>query len=241
MYKKSMEVFIHCYCKNDYGKILIQKFKRIRMSGLLDAVDKITITVSNFRASDNIFFEEYKKLSPKIHVHILEEITIGDECDTFNYLKKYVENFEHNKQIFYSHTKGVSQLNPYVRKNIDQWSKFMDYWCIYSWERCIAELKNHDTAGTLYYNDGKSNHYSGNFWWVNSDYLKSLPYITKELHQKINRGEYWISLNEKHKGVWIDRKNVEPETFKIYREKNSELCNPYLSLIVDDSYFPIGF
>ena len=128
MYKLGMEIFIHCYCKNDYGKVLVQKYKRIKMSGLLDNVEKITVTVSNFRAEDNFFFEEFKKLSEKINVHILQEIVIGDECDTFNFLKKYVENFEQNKPILYCHTKGVSQLHPIDRKNIDQWTKFMDFW-----------------------------------------------------------------------------------------------------------------
>lgn len=195
-----MEIFIHCYCKNDYGRVLIQKFKRIRMSGLLDAVEKITISVSNFREIDAKFFEDYKKLSPKIHVNILKDIVIGDECDTLNYIKKYAENFEQNKPILYIHTKGVSQIHSILKKNIELWSKYMDYWCIWNWNKNVEMLKDYDTCGGMFY----GNHYCGNFYWVNSVYLKTLPYITKELHPKINRGEFWIGCNNKLKAYDIN-------------------------------------
>ena len=193
MYKSSMEIFIHCYCVYDYGRRLIQKYRRIKMSGLLDAVEKITISVSNFRTTDVMFFEEFKKLSPKIHVRVLEDIVIGDECDTLNYIKKYVENFEHNKPILYLHTKGVSQIHPLIKKNVEVWNQYLDYWCIWKWKECLEKLKDHDTAGAFF----SINHYSGNHYWINSDFLKTLPHIDKELHKTINRGEFWIGCNPK--------------------------------------------
>ena len=224
MYNNNMEIFIHCYCMNDYGRRLIQKYKRIKMSGLLDTVEKITISVSNFRAIDTKFFEEYKKLSSKIYVHILDPVIIGNECDTLNYMKKYAENFEHNKPILYLHTKGVSQIHPTIKKNIEVWIKYMDFWCIWKWRECIDHLKNNDTAGGLFW----TNHYSGNYYWVNSDYLKTLPYIDKKINKDINRGEYWISCN----------KNLKAHDINTIKFPS---MNFYTSHYIVPDLFPIGF
>ena len=46
----------------------MDKYKKIKKSGLLDAVEKIHIPVFNFKESDKEFFEEFKKLSNKIEV-----------------------------------------------------------------------------------------------------------------------------------------------------------------------------
>lgn len=166
------------------------------MSGLLEAVDKITVTVSNFRATDTTFFEEYKKLSPKIHIEILKNIEFRDECDTLNYLREYVKNFEQNKPILYLHTKGVSQIHPIIKKNIEGWNRVLDYWCIWDWEKCVKALETHDTAGGLFVENNCPGHYSGNYYWFNSHYITTLPVITPELHKTINRGEFWLSLNK---------------------------------------------
>lgn len=220
-----MEVFIHCYCVNDYGRRMIQKFKRIRMSGLLEAVETINVSVSNFRATDTKFFEDYKSLSPKIKVRILKDIVIGDECDTLNFIKEYVKNFEQNKPILYLHTKGVSQIHPTIKKNVEVWNQYLDYWCIWKWKECLEHLKTHDTVGGLF---STNNHYCGNHYWINSDYIKTLPQIDKELHKNINRGEFWISCNKNLKAYDMNDLDL-PE------------MDWYLNHYIIPGLFPVGF
>lgn len=183
------------------------------MSGLLEATDKIIIPVASpQRDIDKKFFEEYKKLSPKIEVFELQPIVIGNECDTLNWLKSYVETIP-NQPILYTHTKGVTQLHPTIKKNVELWVKYLDYWCIWLWKECIEALKDFDTAGGLL----ADTHYQGNFYWFNSDFLKTLPFIDADMNKKINRGEFWISLNKIFKGYDINKIKF-PEGHDLYQK-----------------------
>ena len=191
-----MIVVIHTYCAFDYQKILMQRYKRMRTSGLLEATDKILIPVASSQSeSDQKFFEEFKKLSPKIEVFELEPIVIKNECDTLNWLKEYVKTIP-NQPILYTHTKGVTQTHPTVKRNVELWNKYLDYWCIWLWEKCVNALKEFDTAGGMFACSGCPGHYQGNHYWFNSEFLNTLPKIDHELHKSINRGEFWISCNK---------------------------------------------
>lgn len=203
-----MIAVIHSYCAFDYQKILVQKFRRMRTSGLLESLDKIYIPVVNYKKGIK-FFEDYKKLSPKIEVFELES-SFKNECDTLNWLKKKFES-EPNTPILYTHTKGVTQKHPTIKKNVDLWVKYMDYWCIWNWKECVESLKSFDTAGGVFY----GNHYCGNFYWLNSDYMKTLPTIDQEIHKNINRGEFWIGCNS-HLNAYDVNKISFPEGHDFY-------------------------
>ncbi len=73
--------------------------------------------------------------------------------------------------VFYLHGKGVS------RSPLDQHGR---YWrallldeVVHQHAACTELLRDHDTAGTNW----RGNHYSGNFWWARSDYVRRLPDI----------------------------------------------------------------
>lgn len=172
----------------------MDKYKKIKKSGLLDAVEKIHIPVFNFKESDKEFFEEFKKLSNKIEVLEIRK-KFNNESDTLNYIKELSENFEQNTPILYMHLKGVSYIDTTTKKHVGVWVRYLDYYCIGDWKLAVKELNNYDTAAPFF----SDTHYSGNYFWVNSDYIKTLPAITEQNHQKINRGEYWLSLNKNWK------------------------------------------
>jgi hypothetical protein len=224
-----MIVVIHTYCAFDYQKILMQRFKRMRMSGLLEATDKIIVPVVNkMRDNDQKFFEDFKKLSPKIEVFELHPVVFGNECDTLNWLKMYVES-NPDQPILYTHTKGVTQLHPTIKKNVELWVKYLEYWCIWLWRDCVAKLKDYDASGGKFIGTGIGSHFQGNFYWVNSSYLKTLPYIGQQLHNRINRGEFWISQNKDFKA--FDVNSLEfPEGHDFYRDH-----------YIVENLFPQGF
>lgn len=83
--------------------------------------------------------------------------------------------------LFYFHLKGITRQN---NRGIADWRKYMEYWCIDNWRKCIAKLdEGFDTCGTNYIHGPflgvdqtlKSwAHYSGGFWWAKSSYIKGL-------------------------------------------------------------------
>jgi len=124
------------------------------MSGLLEATDKIIVSVvSRIRELDKKFFEDFKKLSPKIEIFELESVAFGNECDTLNWLKMYVKTIP-NQPILYTHTKGVSQTHPIIKKNVELWVKYLEYWCIWLWKDCVAKLKDYDASGPQFVGKG---------------------------------------------------------------------------------------
>ena len=211
----------------DYGKIIIEKLRKFRATGLFEEVDYINILVLGMRETDRNFFEQIKTISDKIKVIELQG-NFNNECDSLNFIKKYFEDKPHNIPFLYLHTKGVTQIHPIIKKRVNLWTRYMDVWNIYNWKKCLSALKSSDTCGGLYVG-GKISHYQGNFWWANSNFIKTLPYITKENISSINRGEFWFSLNQSM--VPCDVNDVVfPQGHDFYQ-----------SDYIKENYFPQGF
>lgn len=97
------------------------------------------------------------------------------------------------------HTKGVTYDHPILNKNVKAWVRYLDLYTIGHWKECIDALNTYDTAGTMY-SPTPMKHYSGNFWWANSNYIKTLPTLDKENIKPLERGEFWIcSQSDKNK------------------------------------------
>ena len=86
-----------------------------------------------------------------------------------------------DEYILYFHLKGITHTH---NQGIHDWRKFMEYWHIDRWRDCIDLMdQGYDTCGTNYIHgpflgvDLKTRdwaHYSGGFWWANSNYVKKL-------------------------------------------------------------------
>ena len=194
-----MEIYLHTYCRKDYRHIVLDKIRKIKLSGLWDKMEKMFIPVSGMREQDKEFFEDLKLLSNKIKIFEHVNPVFNNEPDTLNYIKNRAENFENNKSILYMHTKGVTYDHPVLNKNVKAWVRYLDLYTIGHWKECIDSLNSYDTAGGFYLPEPMK-HYSGNFWWANSDYIKTLPTLDKENIKPLERGEFWVcSQSDKNK------------------------------------------
>jgi hypothetical protein len=87
----------------------------------------------------------------------------------------------------YFHTKGVTRQS----ESVDNWREMLMHFNIDLWRERLEDLKYFDTSGVNllgdkdnYANDPRSwanhpdaapLHYSGNFWWATSEYVRGLP------------------------------------------------------------------
>lgn len=186
-----MDIFFHVYLKSGYTHILLDKFKKFQKAGLYEKTNKIYLTLFG----DDIglhseFLTELKEVYPKIEYVVITNQEFKNEPDTLNFMIKKASEYEKNTPMLYLHTKGVSYANPYIKKNIDAWVRYLDLYVIKEWEKCVKSLEENDAAGGFYVENPK--HFQGNFWWANSDYLKGLPKINPYNVAKLNRGEFWI-------------------------------------------------
>jgi len=150
-----MDIFFHCYCLNDFATILASKLKKLKMSGLYDAVDKIYMPVFNFYPHHQEFLDDLRNVYPKIELAFITNAQFNSEPDTLNLILKKANEYEKNTPILYLHTKGVSHLHPNLKRNIDAWVRYLDLYNISKWEECVSALKDHDVAGGLYVENPK--------------------------------------------------------------------------------------
>ena len=186
-----MDIFFHVYLKSGYTHILLNKFKKLRLSGLYEKTNKIYLTLFG----DDIelhsdFLNELQEVQSKIEYAGIVNQEFNNEPDTLNFMLKKANEYQSNTPMLYLHTKGVSYANPNIKKNIDAWVRYLDLYVINKWEECVKALEENDAAGGFYVEDPK--HFQGNFWWANSDYLKTLPRLNKYNVANLNRGEFWI-------------------------------------------------
>ena len=185
-----MDIFFHVYLKSGYSRILIDKFKKFKSSGLYEKANKIYLTLFGDIELNSEFLNELKEMYPKIEYGVISNATFNNEPDTLNLMIKKANEYENNTPMLYLHTKGLSYTDSNLKKNIDAWVRYLDLYVINKWEECVDSLKENDAAGGFYVEDPK--HFQGNFWWANSDYIKNLPKITPENVSEYNRGEFWI-------------------------------------------------
>ena len=192
---------------------------------------------------DNLPFELFEKVfinnigpnldnfeNAKIEVTNYSENNLLFEIPTINKIKKFSEN-NPGSFILYIHTKGVSFNDDYQEEN--DWINMMLYFLLKKNEQncfiCPKLLYVYNSLGCNYTTDGKDYHpdgttttapphYSGNFWWATTDFLKKLNYISEENINK-NDAEYWLhTLNHSyfelhHSGIDHYRERYPKERF----------------------------
>ncbi len=219
-----MDIFFHVYLKNDFSHILLNKFKKFTASGLYEKTNKIYLSLFGDIEKHQEFLTDLKDLYSKIEYVLIANKEFDNEADTLNFMLKKAESYEKNTPMLYVHAKGVSHTHPILKKNIGAWVRYLDLYTINKWEECIEGLKENDAAGGLY-EASNPKHFSGNFFWANSEYVQSLPRINKYNIDSYNRGEFWILSN----------------TSKVYSLKDNPTTDRYQNYVMDENDFSDGW
>jgi hypothetical protein len=220
-----MDIFFHVYLKSGYTHILLNKFKKFKASGLYEKTNKIYLPLfGDDFDSHSEFLNELKDVYPKIEYSLITNQEFKNEPDTLNFMLKKANEYSSNTPMLYLHTKGLSYTHPIMKRNVEAWVRYLDLFVINKWEECVKALEENDAAGGLYvYQDPK--HFSGNFWWANSDYLKTLPRLNSHNINQYNRGEFWILSN----------------TDKVYSVQDNTPQDRYQNYVMNENDFPDGW
>ena len=167
---------------NDYGTwshIFMEQFKLLEDVGLLYEFDKVKITVIS---KDKSQVDNFIKL---ISTFRGTEITVymnNPEAENVMSRKMWEDSQdEEDFQMLYLHSKGVTSVDNHLKtgnaqtfKNYYYWRHFLNWGVIEKWRDCVSALDTYDVAGVNYFNE-PAPHFSGNFWWANSSYVRHLP------------------------------------------------------------------
>ena len=179
MNKKKIYIFYHICAIDDYENIIKEQFNLIKNSGLLDKVEKIYYgLLGNIQNIDHIVkHNKLEKLYNSFNIELFE-------IPTINKLYNFSKN--NDAYILYIHTKGVTKKIYNGIHGQKYWRELMNYWNIEKYKKCIELLnKGFLTVGINLLppfqikqkknikNSKYHYHYSGNFWWASTDFLKT--------------------------------------------------------------------
>jgi hypothetical protein len=156
----------------------------IKESGLYNQVKEIRVGIVNNQAT---IIQDKRFDDPKIVIighgpcRLYERLTLHS-------MRQHAE--KENCQYWYAHTKGISHFDNISGKKdfVIDWIKLMIYWNFKQWRIASNSLLKHDAYGCEY-TSNPTRHFSGNFWWSNSQYVKTLPNI---IGSNYCDTEFWI-------------------------------------------------
>lgn len=180
--------FIHVYMVNEFADILIEQITLMQKSGLYDRVHAIHVcclgTQENKEIVENII-RPYSKIN--LALHSTNETLY--EFATIVYLKKTADLVS-SFYGFYIHSKGVTWPGHEGGK---YWRDYMNHYIINKWKANLSLLEfGYDTCGVKMINKTFPLHYSGNYFWFNSDYIKMLIPINKLDRTNRFNAEMWV-------------------------------------------------
>jgi len=158
----------------------------IKGSGLYDATQEIRVGVVN-NAIGIIPDERFN--DPKI-VLVANGPASNYERTTLSHMRNYA-NTDPCCQYWYCHTKGIrffDSSNEFEKNCVISWIKLMIHWNFAHWKIATEKLKSYDTYGCDF-SPNPVPHYSGNFWWANSHYIRTLSY---DIGPNYCDPEFWL-------------------------------------------------
>ena len=175
--------YIHSYGVNHYQQILDSYF--VFGNEFFNFCDEIKIC---YYGEKPIIYGKEK--------HI--QLNNADELETLNHIYNHAKSNE-GDNICYIHTKGVTNDN----ECISDWRNYMFHFCCKKYKDRISNLIDSDTCGVDLREEPKL-HYSGNFWWSRTNYIRTLckPEDTISPLTPRHRAEFWITSGHgKHTAV----------------------------------------
>lgn len=213
-------IYYHIAQMGNWVEVVSEQVRALQDSGLYEASDKIL-----FGVVGNAPIALPSKFEMLFH-H--PDIRLA-EVPTLEALREHA--LKENFNVLYMHTKGVAYLEKGNTKEIVTfWRKYMEYFCIGKWQECLESLREFDAAGCEFYGPKQhfSNpHFSGNFWWATSSYLRTLPKVVNvivqgehAIHTRM-KAEFWIGSDPRirvkelfHHGLNAYCVGIRPEIYR---------------------------
>jgi hypothetical protein len=194
-------IFIHVVTLGKYQEIFDELCFSIKNSGLIDVIDDIYVGVLGNNGLSSKIIKKNMYVGQSNDIKKFEFFTLEE-------LKTLCDESDEEINVLYIHTKGVT--NDSI--NTKNWRKMMTHFCIDKYKECLEALKQYDICGSNY-KVKPFEHFSGNFWWSKSSYIKNLPKISDLNINNRYEAEAWIgkNINKKVKSLFDTDKDLYKE------------------------------
>lgn len=184
-------LYIHVCTMGNWKEILSGMYSKVVESGLIHHLTAINVSICGKEKEDVLSILDHSK------VNIIVQTEDTSQFERICLSKIHEKSMSEDCNICYMHTKGVTKAG---NQKVKDWVDLMLYFMIEKFNLCIDGLKEHDTVGIMLNmvppkymhtcsltDPSMSAHYSGNFWWARSEYIRTLiskignAYIDPEL------------------------------------------------------------
>jgi GR25 family glycosyltransferase involved in LPS biosynthesis len=192
---KKRYCFIHSCIKKEIGTVILDNLiNRLTSSNLINELDNIFIINTGVPIEIQHFSNEKIKI-----IHFSDDILLAENV-TINIIHSFSEQ-NPDCDILYLHTKGITHfLNEENYKKVKDWIDLMLHFLVNNHLFCFELLNNYNCLGCNYNDQENKHHFSGNFWWSNTNYLKTLKKVSEnysEMNFYLHRheSEQWLLSN----------------------------------------------
>jgi len=192
--------FAHWYLINDWYTIVTDQMRILLTSGLYDECEQISIGCIGFPEDKALLEKLIINQYPKLIIRYYSQEPQDYEFKTL----KLIEDDNSEYVGFYFHTKAITRPFEPI---INHWRAWLNESILNRWEEHRNRVESAYDVSSV--NELKSpDHFSGNFWWFNREYINRLPKI--DTLDKKNRfaAEQWICMY-KHRHTYA-KEFLEP-------------------------------
>ena len=180
--------FIHSCTINNNLIILKNLISKIIDTNLISKLDLIIIN----NIGDSIDISDlnlFQDINDKFYLINYSCNPLFFEIPTINLIHSF-SLFNPDIKLLYLHTKGSSYNN--LNSTIADWINLLIYVNIENHDKCLKNLDDYDCVGCNYYLSPEK-HFSGNFWWSKTNYIRKLDRINNLIRLK---AEFWLCSRE---------------------------------------------
>lgn len=214
-------IYYHLYLPDEsaaWSNYLLEQFKLAEDVGLIDDIEKFYLQVVGSQKNVELAMGLSRSLSDKIvltpfqnrfskdsDLHTLDSDLFGKnirpitEHATLEMI--YEHSFKEDVNILYMHAKGVTSYERHLRagrydefRNYFYWRKFLEWGTVENWKLCNDRLIDYDLVGCNY-TDWPMRHFSGNYWWSKTEYIRNLSDIRDVNWWQLELDKYPIMKN----------------------------------------------
>lgn len=193
--------FWHIYLTNHWYSIVVDQLRILLSSGLYEACDEINIGCVGMKEKE-LLDKLILTLYPKLKLRYFSDRPENYEFKTL----KLIEDTPGDYAGFYFHTKAVTKPTETI---INHWRAWLNEAILNRWREHYYNITiGYDVSSVNHCKPPlHSEHFSGNFWWFNREYIDRLPkFDTLDWECRWN-AEQWIC---KGHGKYYATEFVEP-------------------------------
>ena len=199
--------FWHIYLINHWYTIVSDQMRIMLTSGLYDASQEINIGCIGDKVQVELLRKHFINQYPKLLIQ-----AISDQPTAYEFLTlKLIEEDKSDYYGFYFHTKAVTKPSDTVQNHWRAWlnESILNNWVhhhhnisigfdVSSVNHCMPPLH--------------PEHFSGNFWWFNRQYINKLPTLNSLSQGNRWQAEQWICKGSgSYKGRFYAHEFKEPD------------------------------